>query len=120
MHLYLHVQLCPWQRYADYKRQRLPNRHVPAQSQLMAISRSEGLSQGDGRVIYIEKNVPLIDCEVVNMSEGGAKLCALTPLILPTHFLLFLTQDGSLRRSCRVIWRNGRQLGVEFEEEEFR
>jgi hypothetical protein len=65
--------------------------------------------------VYRGKGLPLIDCDVVNVSEGGARIVAKSSETLPAHFSLFLTFDGSERRSCRVIWRNGDTIGVAFE-----
>ena len=33
----------------------------------------------------------------------------------PDRFILFLTIDGESKRPCRVIWREGRQIGVMFD-----
>jgi hypothetical protein len=66
--------------------------------------------------IYLGKDTPLIPCELVNMSEGGARLVHRSPPVLPAHFMLFFSLDGSRRRSCRVIWRNGDDIGVAFED----
>jgi hypothetical protein len=65
--------------------------------------------------IYLDKRLPLVECEVVNISEGGARIVAKTATMLPAYFVLFFTPDGSERRTCRVKWRNGDDLGVAFE-----
>ena len=65
--------------------------------------------------VYIGKGVPLIDCEVMNISEGGARIVPKNPDMLPAQFVLFLTLDGSERQTCRVIWRDGFDVGVAFE-----
>ena len=56
---------------------------------------------------------PLLDCEVINMSDGGARIRCKT--MLPTHFMLFWKEDGSERYACKVIWRDGLDVGVVFE-----
>ena len=33
---------------------------------------------------------------------------------LPDTFILLLTASGDARRHCRVIWRDGLTVGVEF------
>jgi hypothetical protein len=33
---------------------------------------------------------------------------------LPERFILLLSRNGPTRRRCRVVWRNGVNLGVEF------
>jgi hypothetical protein len=55
-----------------------------------------------------------IPCVVWDISEGGARLAAPRPAALPPAFKLRLTSDGDAGRLCRVVWRNDRQLGVEF------
>ena len=66
--------------------------------------------------IYLGKDVPLIPCDVINMSDGGARIVHKPPPVLPTHFVLLFSLDGSRRRSCRVIWRDGENIGVAFED----
>ena len=63
--------------------------------------------------IYLETRVPLLDCEVINMSDGGARIRCNT--MLPTHFMLFRKEDGRERYACKVIWRDGFDVGVVFE-----
>jgi PilZ domain len=55
-------------------------------------------------------------CEVIDISQGGARLRPLmcTPKMLPERFVLLLSACGRVRRSCRVIWRSARELGVQF------
>jgi hypothetical protein len=63
--------------------------------------------------IYLDSRAPLLDCEVINVSDGGARIRCKT--MLPTHFMLFWRQDGSDRRACKVMWRDGLEVGVAFE-----
>jgi len=65
--------------------------------------------------VYIGKGVPLINCDVMNISDGGARIVPKTPEMLPAQFVLFLALDGSERRTCRVVWRDGFDVGVAFE-----
>lgn len=57
-----------------------------------------------------------VACEIVDISDGGAKLrpmlCA--PEALPDHFTLCLSATGKVRRSCAVAWRSATELGVRF------
>jgi hypothetical protein len=50
--------------------------------------------------------------ELRNISEQGAMLEIDSA---PDRFILFLTMDGDRNRPCRVIWRDGRQVGVMFD-----
>ena len=50
---------------------------------------------------------------VTNMSEGGARLYS--EIDMPPRFTLSVSRDGGdIRRECRVVWRLGGELGVEF------
>jgi hypothetical protein len=52
-------------------------------------------------------------CTIVNLSEGGARLCS--DADLPGQFMLTLkTEMGETRKSCRVIWRLEQEFGVQF------
>jgi hypothetical protein len=56
----------------------------------------------------------LIPCSVVNLTAAGAQLYLQKPLVLPSHFSLLLTKDGTDKHSCRVIWSKAERLGVRF------
>ena len=52
-------------------------------------------------------------CMVTDLSEGGARLYS--EIDMPPAFTLSVSCDGrNLRRDCRVAWRLGGELGVEF------
>jgi PilZ domain-containing protein len=52
-------------------------------------------------------------CMITDISEGGARLYSETDM--PQKFTLAVSSDGGdSRRECRVVWRLGRELGVEF------
>jgi hypothetical protein len=52
-------------------------------------------------------------CMISDISEGGARLYCETDM--PQRFTLTVSGDsGEARRECRVVWRLGRELGVEF------
>ena len=53
------------------------------------------------------------DCMVTDISEQGARLYS--EIEIPERFTLSLSGEGhSVRRECRVVWRLGGELGVEF------
>jgi len=54
-----------------------------------------------------------IDCTVRNLSEAGANLEVVTPLFIPDRFTLVIPSTD-FKRSCRVIWRKEKRLGVAF------
>ncbi len=52
-------------------------------------------------------------CFITDVSETGARLYSEAPM--PDTFLLSVFVDGDeMRRECRVVWRLGGELGVEF------
>ena len=52
-------------------------------------------------------------CTVTDLSEKGARLYS--EFEMPPSFTLSVRGEGiSIRRECRVIWRLGGELGVEF------
>ena len=54
-------------------------------------------------------------CLVSDASDSGARVDIKDAEKFPDHFVLFLSNNGSARRICRVVWRNPNQLGVRFE-----
>jgi hypothetical protein len=53
------------------------------------------------------------DCLVTDISEGGARLYA-EGIVVPDQFVLLLTGSRTMRHECRVVWRLGNEIGVEF------
>src|ERR1700681_2107802 len=56
-------------------------------------------------------------CVLWDISEAGARIAAARASTLPDVLGLFLTKDGKSRCFCRVAWRRGGQLGVQFVDE---
>jgi len=72
----------------------------------------------------VRKNLPsqvftltdqfIVECVIVDLSEGGARLTiAVIPEVVPDYFKLKI---GSISPKCRVRWRKGNDVGVEFYE----
>jgi hypothetical protein len=57
------------------------------------------------------------ECQLADVSRGGARLIIAAPDELPDEFVLRLSQDGSSRRKSRVVWRSPTEIGVEFQKE---
>jgi PilZ domain len=53
-------------------------------------------------------------CTVIDLSENGAGLSFGSVFGIPSTFLLCIDGDNRTRH-CRVIWANGKRLGVRFE-----
>jgi hypothetical protein len=62
------------------------------------------IEPGDGR--------PRLSCTVLNLSNGGARVVCAEDL--PDQFILRLTPGRGRPRACSVVWRRGREVGVQF------
>jgi hypothetical protein len=56
----------------------------------------------------------VLECHVRDISLGGACLEFHTPAVVPDQFDLFV-RNPPLDRACRVVWRAGARLGVQFQ-----
>jgi hypothetical protein len=67
------------------------------------------------RVAKIQPAAGLLprDCLVTDISESGARLYA-EGIVVPESFVLVLTGSQTIRRDCKVVWRLGNEIGVEF------
>lgn len=66
--------------------------------------------QGMAKILLGAGSLPR-DCWVSDISDGGARLHA-EDVTVPDQFLLMLPNVS--RRQCRVVWRLGHEIGVEF------
>jgi hypothetical protein len=53
-------------------------------------------------------------CAIADISETGARIVLESDRELPERFILLLNRGGEARRRCRVVWRNGLTVGVQF------
>jgi hypothetical protein len=70
-----------------------------------------------GAWITFDGDVRSYECQVLDVSPGGAKLAADIDAIVGTSFRLSVAPHSLVRKSCEVVWRRGRQIGVKFKEE---
>jgi len=56
----------------------------------------------------------LVQCMFSDISETGARIAMQDPAQAPETFVLALSANGAVRRFCRVMWRNGDEIGVQF------
>jgi hypothetical protein len=56
-----------------------------------------------------------ISCTVRNLSAAGANLDVASPVGIPDEFTLAIEHDH-VTRSCHVIWRSGKRIGVTFDD----
>jgi hypothetical protein len=64
--------------------------------------------------IVLAADQPPYKCMLSDVSKAGAKISIAGHLEVPDEFSLLLSEDGSTRRSCRVVWRESTHMGVEF------
>jgi hypothetical protein len=68
--------------------------------------------------IVTDQESPPIGCSIADISESGARLALAADETLPDKFVLLLTADGRTQRHCRVVWRDGLTVGVEFPQDD--
>ena len=56
-----------------------------------------------------------VDCEVLNVSVGGAKIRIAQPIETNSHVRVRILRVGEF--TGRIAWRNGTTMGVEFQDE---
>jgi hypothetical protein len=67
------------------------------------------------RAAAVILNEKVTDCVLLDISKGGARLgIENLPAILPPRFTLLLTRNGAVQRKCRVAWRSGSTIGIQF------
>jgi hypothetical protein len=54
------------------------------------------------------------ECDVMDISKNGAKIAVQSSSHLPQRFELAFLRDSTKRRTCEVIWRRGKLIGVQF------
>jgi hypothetical protein len=58
---------------------------------------------------------PLLGCMMSDVSETGARLELDDAEAVLDEFVLMLSNRGAAKRQCKVVWREGKQIGVVFE-----
>jgi hypothetical protein len=79
------------------KVQREPRRHLNNHSAVMAVD--------DGTKL---------DCVVLDVSPGGAKIVTDAAIDIGGTFSLTLVPSHPKRQQCEVVWRRGKTYGVKF------
>jgi hypothetical protein len=65
-----------------------------------------------GRIVFNQRSF-VFDCSIRNLSPTGACLDVPRSIGIPEFFELILESE-SAGRSCQVIWRSDRRIGVQF------
>jgi hypothetical protein len=64
--------------------------------------------------ISIDEEVTRIDCLVLDVAPGGAKIVTDAKIDLKDRFTLALVPKHPTRQACEVVWRNGKTFGIKF------
>jgi hypothetical protein len=64
--------------------------------------------------ITFDRGVQSFECQVLDISTGGAKLVAEIDAPIGTTFRLSAAPQAVVRRRCEIVWRKGRTIGVKF------
>jgi hypothetical protein len=62
----------------------------------------------------IDEGVTKVECFVLDVSPGGAKIVTDATLDVRDGFQLALVPEHTTRQSCEVVWRRGKTYGVKF------
>lgn len=55
----------------------------------------------------------LLDCTIIDLSDGGARIELAADVILPASFYLRIPIDQPIAQAC-LVWRSHRTIGVQF------
>jgi hypothetical protein len=72
--------------------------------------RPSGLVSKTGKII-VDPKKPVIDCDVIDLSAGGACLQVRSDAPLPRRFEFL---HGGSRKKCLLVWKSGRRVGVSY------
>jgi hypothetical protein len=64
--------------------------------------------------ITLEGGFAARQCVVQDLSSTGAKVTVEDPNSLPGKLRLAFSRDARTGRSCEVVWRRGKTVGVKF------
>jgi hypothetical protein len=73
--------------------------------------RPSGLVSKVAKVYADQKGAPLIDCNLIDISTGGACLETVGDATVPAKLVMV---HGGVQKRGKVVWRKGRRFGVSF------
>ena len=73
--------------------------------------RPSGLVSRAAKVYADQKGAPLIDCNLIDISTGGACLETVGDATVPAKLVMV---HGGVQKRGKVVWRKGRRFGVSF------
>lgn len=56
-----------------------------------------------------------LTCTLSDISDIGARITVNDVDRIPEEFVLFLAANNAPRRFCKVVWRSGGEIGVQFD-----
>jgi hypothetical protein len=62
----------------------------------------------------LDNGATRIECFIMDVSPGGAKVITDATLDVRDGFELALVPEHATRQSCEVVWRRGKTYGVKF------
>ena len=62
----------------------------------------------------VDDGMTKIECFVLDVSPGGAKIVTDAAIDVRDSFLLALVPEHTTRQSCEVVWRRGKTYGIKF------
>jgi hypothetical protein len=72
--------------------------------------------QMHGRAAWmaVDDGMTEVECFVMDVSPGGAKIVTDAAIDVRDRFVLALVPEHSKRQPCEVVWRDGRTYGIKF------
>ena len=64
--------------------------------------------------MHFEEGAPPQACTIIDMSESGAQLQVPADVAVPGEFSLLIGGNSHVRRHCKLVWRSGNRMGVNF------
>jgi hypothetical protein len=64
--------------------------------------------------IAVDDGATKLDCVVLDVSPGGAKIVLDAPIDVRDTFSLTLVPSHPKQERCEVVWRRGKTYGVKF------
>ena len=62
----------------------------------------------------LDEGTTKIDCFVLDVSPGGAKIMTDAAIDVRDSFVLALVPEHPKRQPCEVVWRRGQTYGIKF------
>jgi PilZ domain len=64
--------------------------------------------------IAVDDQMTEIECFVLDVSPGGAKIVTDAAIDVSDRFILALVPAHPKRQRCEVVWRDGKTFGIKF------